>query len=379
VKDEQSSSSKTMSSYPFSKFFSQLMPAEDQPLVSVITPVYNGEEFLAECIESILAQTYQNWDYTIVNNRSTDRTLEIARSYAAQDPRIRIHDNAEFLPIIPNHNHAISQISPKSKYCKVVLADDWLFPECLMKMVALAEVHPSVGLVGACGLHGDGLYVMWRGLPFPRIVVSGREASRLQLLKGIYIFGAPTATLIRSDFIRKQKKFYDESNIHADSTACFRVLQESDFGFVHQLLTFTRIREGSNTSFSERMNSVQLSFLTELMQYGPSCLEQTEYNDRFRVRLQEYYQVLAEGLLQMRGSSYLEFHKDWLRRLGIPLSWSKLFLGCLRAIWKGLSHPSAAVKSLARWWFRDSVRAKAAARKKAGEVALSLHHREGKK
>ena len=71
-----------MSSYPIADFYAHVLSPSQQPLVSVITPVYNGEEFLPECIESVLAQTYQNWDYTIVNNRSTDRTLEIAKSYA---------------------------------------------------------------------------------------------------------------------------------------------------------------------------------------------------------------------------------------------------------------------------------------------------------
>jgi glycosyltransferase involved in cell wall biosynthesis len=341
---------KTMSSYPLSDFYAQALDPKHQPLVSVITPVYNGEEFLAECIESVLAQTYQNWDYTIVNNRSTDRTLEIAKSYAAKDSRIRIHDNRDFLPIIQNHNHAIRQISPESKYCKVVLADDWLFPECLMKMVVLSEAHPSVGLVGAYGLHGDGVHVLWRGLPFPKTVVTGREVSRLRLLKGRYVFGAPTATLVRSDFVRKEKNFYDESNLHADSTVCFRILQESDFGFVHQLLTFTRIQGESNTTFSERMNSIQLSFLTELIQFGPACLDEKEYEDRLKFRLREYYHVFAEGLLQMRGKNYFEFHKNWLRNLGIPLNWSRLLRGFCMAVWNGVSHPVAAVKSLARWW-----------------------------
>jgi glycosyltransferase involved in cell wall biosynthesis len=351
----------TMSPYPIADFYAQVLSPADQPLVSMITPVYNGEDFLAECIESVVAQTYQNWDYTIVNNRSTDRTLEIAKSYAAKDSRIRIHDNRDFLPIIQNHNHSIRQISPESKYCKVVLADDWLFPECLMKMVALAEAHPSVGLVGAYGLHGDGVHVLWRGLPFPKTVVTGREVSRLRLLKGRYVFGAPTATLVRSDFVRKEKNFYDESNVHADSTVCFRILQESDFGFVHQLLTFTRIQGESNTTFSERMNSIQLSFLTELIQYGPACLDKKEYEDRLEVRLREYYQVLAEGLLQMRGKSYFEFHKNWLRNLGIPLRWNRLLQGLGMAVWNGVSHPVKAMQSLARRWGKVTVSKKASA------------------
>jgi len=77
-----------------------------QPLVSVLTPVYNGAEFLSECIESVLAQTYQNWEYTIVDNCSTDGTAEIARRYAAKDSRIRLHQNTEFLRLYgraPSH------------------------------------------------------------------------------------------------------------------------------------------------------------------------------------------------------------------------------------------------------------------------------------
>src|SRR5262245_33791133 len=125
------------------------------PLVSVVTPVYNAAEYLQECIESVRAQTYQNWDYTIVDNCSTDGSAAIARRYAAMDSRIRVCRNAHFLPAIPNHNAALREISTASKYCKVVFGDDWLFPECLQRMVVVAEAHPSVGIVGAYCLEGE--------------------------------------------------------------------------------------------------------------------------------------------------------------------------------------------------------------------------------
>src|SRR4026209_1200674 len=173
------------------------MNPRPQPLVSVVTPVYNEEKHLAECIESVLAQTYSNWEYVIVNNCSTDHSLQIAQRYAAQDARIRVCDNREFLRIIPNHNHALRQISSESKYCKVVLGDDWIFPECLTKMVELAEAHPSVGIVGAYRL--SGATVSCDGLPYPSTVVSGRDICRWTLLGRLYVFGAPTSILIRSD------------------------------------------------------------------------------------------------------------------------------------------------------------------------------------
>ena len=70
------------------------------PFVTILTPVYNGEKYLAECIKSVLAQTYQNWEYIIVNNCSTDRSLEIAEHYAQKDPRIKVRTNTSFVGLV---------------------------------------------------------------------------------------------------------------------------------------------------------------------------------------------------------------------------------------------------------------------------------------
>ncbi len=132
------------------------MSTANEPFVSIVTPVYNGEAYLRECIESVLAQTYSNWEYIILNNCSTDGTLRIAEEYSCRDRRIQVHSNDSLLPIIANHNRAFRLISPESKYCKVVSGDDWLYPECIARMVGLAEANLSVGLVGSYQLSGGG-------------------------------------------------------------------------------------------------------------------------------------------------------------------------------------------------------------------------------
>ena len=113
-----------------------------QPLVSVVTPFYNTEPYLEECIESVLAQRYENFEYILANNCSTDRSRDIAQKYASRDKRVKLIDNERFLTQAQNYNNALRHISPYSKYCKVVQADDWIFPECLSSMVGLAEAHP---------------------------------------------------------------------------------------------------------------------------------------------------------------------------------------------------------------------------------------------
>ena len=61
----------------------------EQPLVSVITPLYNAEKFISQTIESVLAQTYQNWEHIIVDDCSTDQSVQWVKNYAEKDPRIR--------------------------------------------------------------------------------------------------------------------------------------------------------------------------------------------------------------------------------------------------------------------------------------------------
>jgi glycosyltransferase involved in cell wall biosynthesis len=324
--------------------------ASSDPLVSVVTPVYNGEQFLRECIESVRAQSYQNWEFCIVNNCSTDRTLEIAQAYAAKDSRVRVHSNSQFLSIIENHNNALRQISSESKYCKVIFADDWLFPQCIEEMVRVAEAHPSIGIVGAYGL--DGTRVLWDGLPYPSTFIPGRELCRKTLLSSLYVFGSPTSLLFRSDFVRIREAFFDEDNLHADHAACFELLQSSDFGFVHQVLTFTRTSQESNNTLAQRMDSIVLGNLGILLEYGPACLTREEFEECRKQLLKIYYRVLARGFLRFRGKEYWNYHRHRLNTFGCPLSPVRLAKAVVQKIFTSTVHPIDSAKGAMDWWPR---------------------------
>jgi glycosyltransferase involved in cell wall biosynthesis len=288
-----------------------------------MTPVYNGGKYLAECIESVLAQTYQNWEYIIVDNCSTDSTPQIAQCYVQKDPRIRIHRNQTFVGMAENHNIGLRLIAPESTYCKMVHADDWLFPECIMRMVEVAEAHPSVGIVGAYELRGE--RVVLDGLPYPSTVVSGREICRRSLLGGFYVFGSPTSILIRSDFVRKNEVFYNGHPFHyefKDQEACYKILQGSDFGFVHQVLTFTRIHNESSTSsrYQTNLNKDIPAKLNIMKNYGPIYLTDEEYKRRLKKLIEEYYQFLSQNVFRWRNKQLWNYHKSALNYIGFPLS-----------------------------------------------------------
>ena len=286
------------------------------PLVTVITPVFNTEAYLADCIESVLEQDYENWEYVVVDNRSTDRTLEVAREYAAKDERVRVVEHDAHLGMLANWNRALRELSPASAYCKVLHADDWLYPECLARMVDVGERNPSAGIVGAYRLEEN--RVNLDGLPYWVELAPGRDIGRYSLLGGRYLFGSPTALLIRSDLIRARAAFYNEGNLHADTEVCFELLRETDFGFVHQVLTFTRRHNEAATTFANRTKTHVPSKLLVLLKYGDYYLDEAEFEKVLGKLTRHYSRSLLKGTLQLKlinDQEFREYHRAMIRQL----------------------------------------------------------------
>jgi len=293
---------------------------KDKPFISIVTPVYNTEKYLAECIESVLAQTYDHWEYIIVNNCSSDRSLNIAEKYAENDSRIKIHNNKEFLDLVQNWNHALRQISSKSKYCKVVHADDWLFPECICRMLEIAESDPKVGIVGSYRLDED--IVNCDGLPPTISIFPGKDICRRALLGRGYYFGSPTTLLIRSGLIRNSKSFYDTNYYHADNEVCYKILRNWNFGFVHQVLSYTRRHNETNTTFTKRLNTFILENLMILICYGPIFLKEEEFKRTVKRKIKKYDGFLGYSVLKRKGKEFWSFHLEGRKKMGYPIhSW----------------------------------------------------------
>ena len=317
-----------------------------EPLVSVVTPMLNEQSHLAECVESILAQTYDKWELVIVDNCSVDKSLAIAKSYAAKDKRIRVVECQQRIPALPNHNRALQQISSASRYCKVVFADDLIVPECLAKMVDVAEQYPSVGIVGAYGLEGD--RVVWTGIPYPVRIVAGRELCRRLFLDGLYVFGTATSLLYRTEVVRQTRPFFIEDHVHGDSEACVVALKTWDFGFVHQVLTISQLRRGSLRTQSEDIGTYCAGKLRELVAHGSAFLTPEEYKRCLKKSVAQYYGNLGGGLLRMRGADYWKYHIDQLGASGVSFSKCRLGAVVLAKLCAGVLNPGVAISKAYR-------------------------------
>jgi glycosyltransferase involved in cell wall biosynthesis len=110
---------------------------EQKPRVSVCVPTYNGEDYLVECLDSIRAQTFTDFEVIIVDDESTDRSYEIAQGYAKLDSRFRVQRNAKRLGLVGNWNHCLDV--SRGEWIKLLFQDDLLESRCIERLLAVCE------------------------------------------------------------------------------------------------------------------------------------------------------------------------------------------------------------------------------------------------
>lgn len=122
----------------------------EKGLISIITPVYNHEKFIGDTIDSIINQTYQNWELLIVDDCSKDGSWDVIQKYAEKDKRIKAFRNNENKGLIPNWKFLID--NSKGEYVAFLEGDDLFSPENLERKMEIFEQYPKLGMV-YCNFH----------------------------------------------------------------------------------------------------------------------------------------------------------------------------------------------------------------------------------
>ena len=224
---------------------------EHAPTVSVVMPVYNSEKYLDEAMESILAQTFQDFEVIAVDDGSTDRSGVILDGYAETDPRIRvIHQMNQGISATRNRGMA----EARGKYIAVMDSDDVCIPERFEKQVAFLEEHPEVGLCGTrCAFFGDlGEYMGAMPALRPEVV-----RCRLIFLPTL----SHTSVMMRRSLVVGESLVYDTEFVVAEDYELYtRFLLHSEIANLpdvlmrirtHHTSTTRRIAEGNDRKMLE--------------------------------------------------------------------------------------------------------------------------------
>lgn len=321
------------------------------PLVTVVSPLYNGERYVPILIDCMRAQTYTNWRYVIVDNNSKDRTNELAMAGIAGDPRMSLVRNPETYGVIRNHNEAFRQVLPDSDWFRFLQADDVLMPECIERAVALGEAHPSIGLIGSWLKWGDD--ITSNELPEGVGCFAGKEIARRTLQGETYPFLTPSALMWRMDAVRSRSPFFDEQYLYADVMACYEVLRDHDFGMVDAIMTDVGRDEGSVTNkVTKSFNKLLGSNLHLFTRYAPEFLERDDYAERLEQHLTNYYTYLAHSSFERREPAFWDFHREMFRTCGLQVDESRIRSSAFREL---RSHPRWMISKLVRSFFQERV------------------------
>ena len=216
------------------------------PAVSVCIPVYNGEQFLAETIRSVLKQTYHEFELVILDNASTDDTGRIAHSF--DDGRIRVEVNSTLLPQPQNWRRAVELC--RAPLIKLVCADDLLHPRCLELQAALMDLDPSVAVVAArCHMIDESSRILAsnRGLAGMTGLRTPVEVARRVVRSAANPIGDPGGVLFRREHYDAVGGWNAERSFAMDLDLWLRLLRHGDFFGRSEALAATRI---SRTSLS---------------------------------------------------------------------------------------------------------------------------------
>ncbi len=236
------------------------------PRVSICLPVYNGAAWIEQAIESVRAQTFEDFELIVSDNASTDDTA--ARVAGFDDERIRLVRAERNLGPTHNVNRCIDLA--RGPLVKFLHADDTLYPRCLEAMVPLADEFPRVGLVFSPRdvvldepdeEEPRSWYARYRTLHTPlgelERVTSGRRVVRRWLELGVHdnIIGEPSAVLVRRECFERLGSFDARLQVSTDIEMWLRILLHYDLGFVDEPLCAYRHHASSLTGVAYRTSS----------------------------------------------------------------------------------------------------------------------------
>ena len=225
------------------------------PLLSVLMPVFNSERFVSEAIESILNQSFKDFEFLILDDASADKSIEIIKDYEKKDPRIKVFQNEKNLGVVESRNKLINLA--KGRYIAWIDSDDIALENRFEEQIKFLDEHSEIGLVGT----------------YPIIIdENGKETGKWlfetdpQKLKIELFFHSPF--LSSSVIIRKNclpQNFYDPRfPVSEDFDLYSKISEHSETANIPEFLVKYRINsKGLSKSNTEKMEQLSVQVIKE--------------------------------------------------------------------------------------------------------------------
>ena len=268
------------------------------PEVSVCIPTYNYAQYIAGCIQSVQAQTYDDWELIVVDNRSSDNTEDVVRAF--QDPRIRFYKNEQNLGLVRNWNRCMSLAT--GKYVSILPADDYYLPRMLERSVAMLDAHAESGFTHSSFHRVDGQGNLIDTKQYWEIdwVMPGLDALR-RLLLHCYI--VPPSVVMRRDCLGRIGGFDETFRYTIDWVMWTRMALKYDVGYIAEPLACERAGHASSVTIRQVktrpkvVTSEGLRLLQEVFAKLPDTHDWREVRRQAYRNLMDLHVMRTSGLL----------------------------------------------------------------------------------
>lgn len=266
------------------------------PKISVCMPTYNGSDYLRSAIDSVLAQSYSDFELIIVDDMSKDNTVEIVESYC--DSRIRFYKNETNQGLVGNWEQCLANAT--GDYIHFLFQDDFMYPSCLEKKMNLMERNSSSSLCFSASYvidKNDVITLKRRPLRGNR-VMDGISFARKSFHRH-NLYGEPSNVMFRKSAADKVGSFNNMLAYTPDWEYWLRLSTVGSVCYVDDYLACFRVSSGSATdglfkNNAEALKRDEIDFCTSVMDLSPLHLSQTDLllhsiSRRFRDSLKRIY------------------------------------------------------------------------------------------
>lgn len=267
---------------------------QNKPLVSVVMPTYNRADFLPRSIESILNQTYDNLEFIIVDDGSTDDSAELIRAYQQEDPRIILLKNKENRGISFSRNRGTD--AARGKYVAIMDSDDYSEPDRLEKSVAFLEKYKDITAVNSI------YYEMGREQNGPNNWVPPKRLEIIFNFKNYFT----NIAVFRTNFIRKHHIRYNEKFMSSEDYDFWKqiVLNGGRLGMINEPLIWLRRHSSNSQEYYQQIVQNRKKISTELLARFNISAQEVERKSRCELmrkmsQVNKQKKILDQYVLQL--------------------------------------------------------------------------------
>jgi glycosyltransferase involved in cell wall biosynthesis len=230
--------------------------------ILVFVPTYNSEKYLRECLDSVLHQTFQDWECVISDDASTDKSVEIAREYEKTDSRFKVLTHKNNVGAANNWNRA-----KENNNCfatKILCADDYLMIDALKKQLDILKRNETAIVFSERYVVFPSGKKLHPRLPKYASNISFNEAFKYYINLGRNIFGEPVTALFRTDLFVKSEGFYPKFEYSLDTSGYMAIARGHDMTFDKSIVGAFRV---SKTQWSYKLKEKQYSHIFDFIDH----------------------------------------------------------------------------------------------------------------